>query len=112
MVRKARIKIEIGGRLRPYTDGEWVVFTPSGVPMGFMRVERKHLVSRGVYVPDPAKAFADFWSWNETTALQAAMEGYTIQLVGREKSGELLEQHLGKETGVKEERQHGEDQGS
>lgn len=97
-VRNARIKIMVEGKLLPYTDAEWVIFTPSGFPMGFLRVERKHLKHPHPvhYVADPEKAFADFWSYRPgRSALQAAMNGYRIELVGPERRRELLNQHAG-----------------
>lgn len=114
MVRNARIKITIDGTLRPYTDGRWVIFTPSGWPTGFMLVERKHLkkVAPGRHMADDQKAFADFWAFGQKSALGAALEGYTIQLVTAEKSNGLLTQHFGQETEAKKERQHGEDPGA
>lgn len=94
-VRKARIKIPIEGELRPYTDGSWVIFSPAAFPGGFMRAERKHLrkIANNMYEADPEAAFRDFWSWDDKTPLQAAMEGYRIELVGPERAGELLDVH-------------------
>lgn len=96
-VRNARIKIPIEGKQRPYTEGEWVVFTPAAFPIGFMHVEHKHVrkVASGMYEADPEKAFRDYWSWNpETTPLRAAMEGYRIELMDREKAFKLLDANL------------------
>lgn len=101
-VRNARIRIVIDGQLRPYTDGHWVVFNKDNFPIGFMLVERKHLVvtlvdGRGIgYKPDPEKAFSDFWSFDAgMTALKAAMQGYRIELVSSERGNELLDKHKG-----------------
>lgn len=112
MVRRARIKITIGGTLRPYTDGHWVVFTPSGWPTGFMHLEPRHLKPQGeegrwVREPFPEKAFTDFFQGGPVSPLQAAMDGYTIKLVPEEELDELMRQHLGKDAESKE-RQHGD----
>ncbi|MFF6988383.1 hypothetical protein [Streptomyces sp. NPDC010273] len=101
MVRNARIKILIAGQPRPYTEGEWVIFSPSAFPVGFMHVERRHLA--GLTVPgrpylraaDDRKAFADYWAASGKNPLAMAMKGYTIKLVPSEELDGLLKQHLG-----------------
>lgn len=97
-VRHGRIEINIEGKRRPYTDGSWVVFTPSAFPCGFMHVDRKHLskTAGGRHAADREKAFTDFWAMGgEKTPLQAAMEGYRIELVGPESARKLLDIHAG-----------------
>ncbi|MFF4020019.1 hypothetical protein [Streptomyces sp. NPDC001843] len=115
MVRNARIKIPINGQLRPYTDGDWVIFSPSAFPVGFMRMEYKHLHQQredyGVqHEADERTAFADYWSSMDHDPLTKAMEGYTIKLVPKEEVGELLRQHLGKDAEGEKERQHDDEE--
>lgn len=72
MVRKARIKIDIAGQYRPYTEGEWVVFSPSAFPVGFMHVERRHLHS-GFRIPGhPERRMADERKPSLTTGRSSA----------------------------------------
>lgn len=109
MVRTARIHTPIKGVRRPYTEGHWVIFTPSGFPSGFMHMERRHLrKTEAGFVPEETKAFADYWSGSDRTPLDAALAGYTIQLVAEEDLDELLRQHLGGEAEDDKERQHGD----
>lgn len=103
MVKHARIKIKIDGELRPYTDGEWVVFNDHDFPIGFMRVEYKHINKRiggdlEIYCEaDPLKAWRDFWAFSTEEAKRRALErGYRIELVTQERMRELLTVHLGK----------------
>lgn len=96
MVRNARIKVTIEGRLRPYTDGHWVVFNKDGNPTGFMHVDRLHLKQTlpTCYEADPEKAFRDFWAGSRRGPLRAALDGYTIKLVADESVAGLMRQHM------------------
>lgn len=100
MVRNARIKITIDGKLRPYTDGSWVVFDKTDFPVGFMRVDREHLKpwvsleNPWERLADAEKAFADFWEGSLTSPLGAALAGHRIELVDDLRMRELLARHV------------------